>query len=70
MGLFKKIGKWGKARLKEKSTLAGASVLIAGVVAPRIGLPVGETAEVIASGLGLVLMAITTKPEVPPQDPG
>lgn len=65
MGLFKKVGRWVKARAKEKSTLAGASVLIAGALAPRLGLPVGETAELIAGGLGLVLMAITTKPEVP-----
>jgi hypothetical protein len=70
MGLFKSIGRWAKARAKEKSTLAGVSVLIAGAVAPRLGLPVGETAEILSTGIGLVLMAVTTKKETVPEDPG
>jgi hypothetical protein len=60
MGLFKSIGRWAKRRVTEKSTIAGVATVLAGVLAPKLGLPLDQTAQIIGVVLGGVLVGATT----------
>lgn len=65
MGLLKKVGRWAKRRATEGSTIVGVSTIIAGAVAPSLGVPVDQTAQLLATVLGGLLIGATTKNHTP-----
>jgi hypothetical protein len=65
MSIFKKIGRWAKRRATEGSTITGVSIIIAGTIAPTLGIPVDDTAQLIAIGLGGLLAGATTANHTP-----
>ncbi len=62
---LKKVGRWFKRRASESSTLVGVTTIIAPIIAPKLGLPVDVTTQLIMTGIGALLAGATTKNHTP-----
>ena len=68
MSIFKKVRRWAGRRATEASTVAGIATVITGLIAPKLGLPIGETTQILTSIIGTALAAATTSNHTPPPE--
>lgn len=59
---MKKITKWMRLRLRERSTYAGLSIIATVLGAPALGMQIDHLGQAVALITGGGLMAATTKP--------
>lgn len=68
MSIFKKIGRWAKRRAAEGSTVVGLGMVLAPIIAPKLGLDVDATAGMISYVVGGILTGATTRNHTPPNE--
>ena len=65
MSIFKKAARWAGRRATEGSTVTGIAIVIGGILAPKLGLPLDQTTHILTSIIGAGLAAATTKTHPP-----
>jgi hypothetical protein len=59
---MKKITKWMRLRLRERSTYAGLSIIATVLGAPALGMQIGQVGQAVSLIVGSGLAAATTRP--------
>lgn len=70
MSIFKKVGRWAKRRATEGTTIAGVGVIVGGLIAPKLGLPIDQTTQIVTSILGGLLAGATSANHTPVAEQG